>query len=412
MNAAASSKSEYFCPGDKHPITRALHLSRLAEFYAACRNCEHRGDTGTLSAKMVERLQEAWTGGRPPAVFCEEGFSGASPNELTPSVARQVAAAFGLWMESQTETAPMLPSTPSFPRSSVGTQFRDAPASQEVCNDYDSGKINLSAPTGPHPLPLSQWERGDRCIAVASDGRPLVTEIFAAVFEGLRFAACEAIDLGPATSASMQFAIDHFELDGGILVGNSEDKPQSICLKFWGPGPQRMFGKPTFQPLEALLQNGLDRPARSFGPQSRVEAETPYLAALAERFHGLRPLKFVVESTSRPWVDLLEKLLRPTACRIIPCRVLPREFAGQIVADVAHFGVRSTSNGERCTFFDQRGSEIDAERFRDAVSDLENEPQKQKVPPDALTDVARFLRILSRDDRPCSKVLDERAGGK
>jgi phosphomannomutase len=255
-------------------------------------------------------------------------------------------------------------------------------------------------------------------VAVAGDGRAIVPEFVAAACEGLRWAACEAFDIGPATSASLEFAIAHFRLDGGILLGNVTNGPASICLKFCGPGPRRMRGIETFRPLQEILRGGLDRPARRFAPQHRLLAEALYLAALADWFHGLRPLKFVVDSTSRPWVAYLEKLLRPTACRMIPCRVLPDEFSKQIAADNAHFGVRVTNDGECCTFFNEQGKQVGWD-------------QRSKVPPrnrdnliaspenggtslrwshptsDAIRCVARFLQLLSRDDRPCSAVLDD-----
>jgi phosphomannomutase len=229
-------------------------------------------------------------------------------------------------------------------------------------------------------------------------------EYIAAACEGLRWAACEAFDLGPMTSAGMQFALSHFQFDGGILLGSTSQKPSAICMKVWGPGPRRMLGKSSFQPIEAILQNGLDRPARSYGPQHRLQAEKPYLAALAERFHGLRPLRFVVDSTSRPWGMYLEKLLQTTACRIIPCRVLPQEFSRQIAADNAHFGIRVSSDGENCMIFDEQGRQIERERLVDLLKTLDL--GTSDVPTDALVTVAHFLQFLSRDDRPCSAVLD------
>jgi phosphomannomutase len=366
MNTSTSAHIVFLCPGEKHPISRAMHLARMAEFYEGCRNCEFRNETGTLSEKMVKRLKEAWASGRESAGFHEEGFGGLSPNDLTSSMARQVAAAFGLWLQRLDRI-------------------------------------------GPHSDPLPKGERVYK-VAVAGDGRACVPEFLAGTCEGLRWAACEAFDLGPATAAAVQFAIAHFQLDGGILLGNAGEKQQTICMKFWGVGPHRMLGKSSFQPMEEILHGSLDRPARTFGPQHRLQVETPYLAALAERFHGLRPLKFVVDATSRPWVAYLEKLLHPTACRIIPCRVLPQDFSGQIVADQAHFGVKVTNDGERCTFFDEKGCQIEGGQISNAFSAYEK--KTEVVPPDALTKMAQFLQLLSRDDRPCSEVLDDAKRGK
>jgi phosphomannomutase len=317
-----------------------MHYARLAEFYPACRHCVHHDDTGCLSEKLVKRLHEIWNDGREPASFQDVGFVGNSPNELPPVMVRQVAAAFGLWLQRSVEKSPFA-------------------------------------------------ERKET-IAIAHDARSIMPEYVANICEGLRHAACEVFDIGPATSAAMQFAVQHFELDGGILLGSIDRRPQAICLKFWGIGPQRMLGKSAFQPLEEILQSGFDRPERKFGAQHRLQAETPYLAALADQFHGLRPLRIAIESTSRPWLNYFEKLLQSTACRIIPSRVLPHEFPGQIAADAAHFGISVANDGECFTFFDEQGRQFD--------------PCSPSLL-DALAAVIHLLQVLSRDDRPCSEAL-------
>jgi phosphomannomutase len=63
----------YCCPGQQHPISRAVHLGRLSAFYPGCRQCPHRDDTGTLSAKQVEQLSAVAQRVRPPSLFHEEG---------------------------------------------------------------------------------------------------------------------------------------------------------------------------------------------------------------------------------------------------------------------------------------------------------------------------------------------------
>ena len=97
MNAIASPLEDhaYRCPGQQHPISRAVHLGRLAAFYPACRQCSHRDDTGTLSPRQVEQLQEVRSSNQPRSLFHDEGAGGVYLNELTPAAARSIAAAFG-----------------------------------------------------------------------------------------------------------------------------------------------------------------------------------------------------------------------------------------------------------------------------------------------------------------------------
>jgi phosphomannomutase len=350
VTTPTATSDEYQCPGEKHPISRAMHLARLAEFFPSCRECAHHDDTGTLSAKLVKRLRAVWSNGRQPVGFTDEGFAGESPNDLPPTLARRVAAAFGLWLARS-------------------------------CGGAVTARV-----------------------AVGNDARAIMPEYVAAVCEGLRIASCETYDVGPATSSSLEFGIASFELDGGILLGSAREKPSSVCLKFWGVGSQRFFGRSSVEPLERVLHGGFDRPARSFAAIRRLQADVPFLASLADEFHGLRPLRFVLSSASRPWVDHLEKLLQPTACQIIPCRVLPGEFASQIVADNAHFGIRVVGDGEWCHFFDEQGRAFPS----DSHSEWTGVP-RDAAKHDALGALIALLKVLSRDDRPCSAVLDEAA---
>ena len=52
------AETQYRCPGERHPISRAIHLSRLAAFYPACRQCQHRHDTGQLPPQTLQRIQQ------------------------------------------------------------------------------------------------------------------------------------------------------------------------------------------------------------------------------------------------------------------------------------------------------------------------------------------------------------------
>jgi phosphomannomutase len=91
----------YRCPDQQHPISRAVHLGRLAAFYPACRQCAHRDDTGTLSPRQVKHLAETNQRGRPLSLFHDEGAGGVYLNDLTPAAAHDMAAAFGVMLRSE-----------------------------------------------------------------------------------------------------------------------------------------------------------------------------------------------------------------------------------------------------------------------------------------------------------------------
>jgi phosphomannomutase len=409
-----------------------MHLARLAEYFPACRGCAHRDDTGTLSAKLVKRLRAAWSNGRQAAGFTDEGFAGNSPNDLPPIVAGQVAAAFGLWLQRRSANPRIgeewssldVPfSRPLAENSALAGTSCDAGASgncvptpergnegdEERGNEWSSGEAEPRGQCVPRRSLGTSCDRqvgnlshDRKCrVAVGHDGRAIMPEYVAAVCEGLRMAACETFDAGPATASSLEFAVAHFQLNGGMLLGSAHERPSSVCLKFWGGGPRRICGDSFVEPMQRVVQGGFDRPARSFAALHRLPADAPFLASLADEFHGLRPLRFVLSSTSRPWIDHLQKLLQPTACEIIPCRVLPAEFASQIVADNAHFGVRVADDGECCDFFDEQGR-----AFPSSSLSMCSRVPRDTAKHDALEALIALLIVLSRGDRPCSAVLD------
>jgi hypothetical protein len=281
---------EYRCPGESSPISRGLHLGRLARFYPACRRCSHRDDTGTLSPKQVERLAEARRRDRRDPLFHAEGAAGVYLNDLDPKKAGRMAAALGVLL--------------------VG------------------GQPELAEP----PVAV-----------IAPDGRPLAPEILAAVGEGLRWAGCNVVEIGPATAASTAFAVDYLQCAGGILVGNPLGRVHTVGLKFWAHGarpvsqagrisnpssdrspsglseadyrsspPASSSGadyKSALQPscatlslnaIRRLYETGVDRPTRKSGGLERFQAEPHYLEGLADHYHALRPLRFALKSGSPP----------------------------------------------------------------------------------------------------------------
>ena len=101
---------QYICPGEQHPVSRSIHLARLAAAYSACRECPLRDDASKFAPKagkergegsafaVVEEIK------RPPRrdLFTDEGVRGVYLNEITHSLAERLAAAFAtaFWEES------------------------------------------------------------------------------------------------------------------------------------------------------------------------------------------------------------------------------------------------------------------------------------------------------------------------
>ncbi len=444
--------TEYRCPGEKHPISRAVHLGRLAAFYPACRTCPHREDTETLSQRQIDQLQEVQAARQPLPLFHNEGAGGVYRNDLTPAAARNLAAAFGAALKGRAGGAEGGIST-------VGHQ-----------------EFNQSAPPSslihhPSPNPL---------VLLGGDGRSITAELSAAACEGLCLSGCDAADIGPATAACLGFAMHRFHAAGGLLVGNSGRQPQRVDIQFWAAAPQpsplladAQISSPPMplsaaqlDPIAERYPSDVGRPTCRYGALRREQAAAPYLAALSEYYHALRPLRIVVDSASRPLIEYLQKLAAAVACEILPSQDSQQTLPEQLRAAAGHLAVRTDGDGETCEVFDERGEPVAAERLllllaqsldpsqRRIVLEAEASPAAADrlaslgvgivaggpsradmaaamcrhdaalgqgpgsrfwhrlggVPlPDALLTVTRLLKILSRSDAPLSAVLDREA---
>ena len=106
-----SLQNQYICPGETYPISRAVHLARLAAYFPACRECPYRNDPEALRAP-VDSLPEtrAETVESSPAVrnsiFETDGVRGIWRNELTRGRAGELASAFAavLWEAARAGT--------------------------------------------------------------------------------------------------------------------------------------------------------------------------------------------------------------------------------------------------------------------------------------------------------------------
>ena len=408
----------YRCPNETYTISHAIHLGRLASFYPNCRQCPHGDETGTLSKNIVKMLAETRRRTPSASLFTDEGLAGVYLNELSPALARQVAAAFGVYLARQS-TAPL----------------------------------------------------GD--VALAGDGRALTPELMAAASDGLRWAGLNVVDLGAATSASFTLALDHLDAAGGLFIGNARGEASTVGLKFWGAAGRPISAGSELQAIQALCEQGVDRPTRSSGGLSRFQAEGLYLSGLADHFHALRPLRLVLDTGCRTLVGYFRRLAASVACELVLCREAAVGPAGgvmslseRVITERAHFGIAIDGDGEACRFVDERGDQVAAEAMLVALAGflLDRQPgativveqetnsatieqltaagakvvssaasraamdaamrQHQAIcgggvsgcfwfgnqppTPDALKTLSLVLTILSQSDRPFSRVLKSR----
>ncbi|NLF06623.1 MAG: hypothetical protein GX594_01400 [Pirellulaceae bacterium] len=345
---------EYRCPGEKSPISRAVHLGRLAAFYPACRECPHREDTGSLSPRQVEQLTETAEQRRPRPLFNDEGAGGVYLDEITPADARRIAAAFGVAVG---ESVKSVKGVEREERNERGRGRREDEVDgerdeteQKPPSIHHSSFINPHSPTIHHSSFIAPHSPGPS-VLLAGDGRPISAELVASAADGLRWSGCDVIDIGPATAPCLAFAVHHLKAAGGVMVGNPGMAPHEAGLQFWTAEPRPLSAGAGLERLKQLAETELARPTRRSGSMSRFQADEPYLAALSEHYHALRPLRVAVDSASKPTLDYLRRLSSTVACEIVPFR------------SASHFAVQIDGDGETCLVFDEQGREAPPDRL-------------------------------------------------
>jgi phosphomannomutase len=336
----------YQCPGDATAISRSIHLGRLATFYPACRDCEHRTDVGTLDKESVLRI--AAVHNRAPADdgFTEEGFEGLAHNQIDGRTVRKFATAAGIaWLTAE-----------------AGASFPPK-------------------------------------IVLAADGRPLTSELLAAASEGLRQTGCRVVEVEAVTAPALAQAVSDLDAAGGLFLGNPRSMPHAVGLRAWSRGAVPASAGGSLDAIRQAFLSGAPRPARTSGGLERFVAHTAYLARLRGFFHALRPLTLVVDTASSPLTQYVRQLTATTACRILAPRpqrssdggghnprpikpaAAPRPDAlrarrlawlsEQVPMDGADFGIWIDGDGECCSVVDERGKVVSPDRLLAAVARLE-----------------------------------------
>ncbi len=318
----------YRCPGEARSIDRAVHLARLAAFYPPCRQCAHRGDARLLSPLTVRQWAEIERRASGRVVFSSEALEGSSPNDVDPRVVARFAAAVAivLWRRNADERQP--------------------PA-----------------------------------VLIGSDGHWTTAELVAAACEALRLAGCRAVETGATTSASLAASARHVRADAALWIGNAQGAPHSIALKLWGPSGRPWSSPGELDAVREVYESAhAARPKRRGGSLQRAGGDATYLSPLASLFHGLRPLRLVLDTTCEPLVRYWHVLGAQSACEMLRTQgaqpagaphdagksFVERRLArlGERVRESqAHFGLWIDGEGESCRVVDERGYPIDADQM-------------------------------------------------
>ncbi|MEX0702348.1 MAG: hypothetical protein WD069_09660 [Planctomycetales bacterium] len=323
---ARPPRTQYICPGETHPISRSVHLARLAAFFPACRDCPLRTDAGQLSGETRQWLESTRRRVPRPSLFTDEGVRGVHLNELTRPRAAKIAAAFAhlLWDD--------------FPLASAGG----------------------SAARGVR--------RAGPAIVVGHDERPSAPDLVTGVISSLRRMSCRVIDIRLATVPAFRFAIDHLQAAGGIFVTGSGCDPSWIGLDFVRAGGRPLSRGDGLERLEEASNSAHSRPTRHGGTYRTFQAGVPYEAGLWKHFHALRPLRIACGSPLASQRKLLARLFERLPCALtalaLPVRRRDvydaddadvRRVAARVRDESAHLGLVIDDDGQRCGFLDETG---------------------------------------------------------
>ncbi|MEZ6049157.1 MAG: hypothetical protein R3C11_26995 [Planctomycetaceae bacterium] len=346
---SAESVLEYVCPGETEPISRAVHLSRLAAFYPKCRECPHSCETGSLKVTLTANKPKSIPASpQPTDFFREEGVRGTYLNEITRSRAEQLTATFArlLWEEK-----------PLIGRMEAEPQKRN----------QDRGMKSTPVPQ----------------VVVGYDQRPASPDLVMGVHSRLRLMGCEVIDIGLTTKPCFLHTVHHLEGASGILVTGANAETSAIGLDFVGAGavPWSLPGK--LATVQANWQKPASRPKRQSPPQRTFQAFVPYEASLWKHFHALRPLNIAVATPSRLVLRTLERLFDSLPCTLQAVNLSTRSVSTRSSDDLdikqlreliaeknADFGFLIEEDGMRCQLLDELGELIAPEEVTLMLAEL------------------------------------------
>lgn len=334
----------YFqCPGEDYPVSKAVHLSRLAAFYPKCRDCPHREETGNLSHQTIKRLGQIQKQRvSQQSLFTDEGVRGVYLNEINRTQAAHIAGAFSniLWE--------------MLPLKGLAPQKHDAHL--------------VKTKHQPDKIPYSEKSRGPN-VVIGFDERPSSPDIITGVASALRRNGCRVIDLGLTVPAIMSYATTHLQAQGAIMVTGSQFGPSYTGLEFLQESSQPVSADHGLENIQNKARKGFGRASRQPGSQRTFHPLESYRAQFGKHFHALRPLKISIACSLRIVRETLNSLFEKLPCQLswIDIPNQKRDLLNPLDSDVLKMnqslqtedydlGMIIDDDSRRCAFFDESGA--------------------------------------------------------
>ena len=145
-------------------------------------------------------------------------------------------------------------------------------------------------------------------IAVGQDNRPSSPALAQALIRGLNSSGADVVDIGTVPTPTLYWAETTLPTDGGIQVTGSHNPPEWNGIKMTLQG-MSVYGDQIGAMKQAILERDF---CEGTGAASYVNVLDRYVADLAGRFQGSRPVKVVLDCGngvgSLVGVELLETL--------------------------------------------------------------------------------------------------------
>jgi phosphomannomutase len=348
----STNDKQYICPGEIHPISQSVHLARLAAFYPPCRGCAVRHETGQLSAATVDRINSTSHRSAEARLFAAEGVRGIHLNELNRTKAGRLASAFG---ELAWNSMPAI------------------------------GRVSRR-----QRMP----ERRRPTLVVARDDRVGSPDIMVGVIAALLRTGCDVVDIGEATHAITEFAIEHLNVTGGIIVSGSGYGPSWVGMDFY-TGPYRVIQQTTqtdhpksdfrtsLQHIERQCHEPHCRQGRDAGRTRTFLARVPYEAGLLKHFETSRTRVCVASSRKIVRDSIVAASGSGDGLTLIELPVRPRQLndrndidfnrlAAYMTDKKSAFGLLIDDDGQRCAVLDHTGELLHSQSVLAILADTVN----------------------------------------
>ncbi|MGF1700976.1 phosphomannomutase CpsG [Photobacterium makurazakiensis] len=220
-------------------------------------------------------------------------------------------------------------------------------------------------------------------VAVGADMRLSSNSIKEAVCQGLQDQGVDVIDLGMTGTEEVYFAVQHWQLDGGIEITASHNPADYNGMKLVGYHAQPIGIDSGLSEIKLLAQKGAFTAAKNRGErksQSCLKAYIDYLMSFIN-VQSLKPLRIVTNvgnGAAGHVIDEIEKqfIRQQVPIEFIkilheadgsfpfgvpnPMLVEKREMTEQaVITHQADMGIAWDGDFDRCFFFDEKGQFIE-----------------------------------------------------